>query len=400
MRRREAVIVGAGIVGLATAHQLSLRGWRATVLEKEPAIGRHQSGRNSGVIHSGVYYRPGSVKARTCAEGRELLEAYCEQHAVPWRRCGKVIVATEHAERAQLATLAARGEANGVTCEVIDRRQLRRLEPHVAGVAALWVPHAGVVDYGRVCEALAKDVVAAGGEVRINTEVSRLRVGRGEVVAETRRGDISGDGAVNCAGLWADRMAAASDAIPPPVHILPFRGEYHALAQPAASRVRGLVYPVPDPRFPFLGVHLTRHVDGRVTAGPNAVVALARDGYDWRTVRAADLAAALRSPGLRQLVRRYPLTGLQEVWRSLNPRAFLKAARRLMPSLELEDLRPHPAGVRAQAIAPDGSLLDDFRVIARPRVVHVLNAPSPAATACLAIGGRVADELIATSMSA
>jgi len=394
MSKRSAVIVGGGIVGLATAHQLADRGWDVQVLEKEPRVGMHQSGRNSGVIHSGVYYTPGSVKAETCAAGRQLLEEYCDSRGILWRRCGKVIVAVDEEERGRLGEIERRGRANGVACERIDRRKLHGIEPHIAGVEALWVPEAGVVDYGQVCNALADDIEAGGGSVRTNTEVRGIRTRRDGVLVETEAGDmLAADAAVNCGGLWSDRLAEASDGAAPPVHILPFRGEYHQLGSRAACHVKGLVYPVPDPRFPFLGVHLTRHIDHRVTAGPNAVLALARDGYTWQSIRLGDLFASLRSKGLRKLARRYPVTGLAEMWRSLNRRAFLAAAQRLMPSLQLSDLRPHRAGVRAQAIDPDGSLADDFRLLRRPRVVHVLNAPSPAATACLAIGDRVAEAL-------
>jgi L-2-hydroxyglutarate oxidase len=392
----DVLVVGGGIVGLATAWQLLERapGTRVTVLDKEPEVGRHQSGRNSGVMHSGVYYAPGSAKAVNCRRGLGLMQRFCDAAGVPWTIRGKVIVAIDDAQRASLDTLAERGRANGVACQLLGPAGLADLEPEVAGVAALHVPEAAVVDYGQVCQALARGLAERGATLLLGARVAAIAAGAEQVTVETPAGAFAGRVLVNCAGLHCDRVAAMAGA-PLPVRIIPFRGEYYRLGPAAAARVRGLVYPVPDPSFPFLGVHFTRHVDDVVSCGPNAVLALAREGYSWGRLSPRDLWQTLSHAGFRRLARRHLRMGLGETWRSLSKRAFVHAAERLLPGLTTADLTAHPAGVRAQAIGPDGALLDDFCFVDQARAVHVLNAPSPAATASLAIGEVVAARALA-----
>jgi L-2-hydroxyglutarate oxidase len=389
----DVVVAGAGIVGLATARALlaARPGLSVAVCDKEPALARHQTGRNSGVIHSGVYYRPGSLKARTCAAGRAALLRYCAErgirHAVP----GKVIVATDAAEVDRLANLEQRARANGVEVARLDAAALRRVEPNAAGLAALHVPGTGVVDFAAVAAAYADDVVTGGGRLLLATPVLRLDERPGEVVAHTPAGELVARVALNCAGLHADVLAgpAAGD-----VRIVPFRGEFHRVETHGRELVRGLVYPVPDPALPFLGVHVTRGIDGEVHAGPNAVLALAREGYRRRDADWREVLAILRHPGTRHLVRRHWRAAVGEVRRSLSRRAFARAVQRLVPAIDAADLHPAPAGVRAQALAPDGTLLDDFVVRETPRAVHVLSAPSPAATASLEIGRILAERVL------
>ena len=387
----DLVIVGGGLVGLATARAaLTARpGLRVVVLEKEGAVGRHQSGRNSGVLHAGLYYRSGSRKAALCRRGKAEMEAFCDAEGLPWRRSGKTIVAVTEAERGPLAALADRARANGVAAEPLDAAGLRAREPHVAGVAGLWVPATGVTDYGAVADRLALRLGQSGARVRTGAAVVGGRETDAGVVVETTAGAVEGRALVTCAGLWADRVARLFGA-EPSVRLVPFRGEYAELAPSAAGLVRGLIYPVPDPAFPFLGVHLTRRVDGRVDAGPSAALAFARDGYRLRDVRPGDLAEALGSRAFRRLARRHLATGLAELGRSLSLAAFARAARRLVPDVRTSDLSWAPSGVRAQALHPDGTLADDFVIEQTARSVHVVNAPSPAATASLAVGAEVA----------
>ena len=392
----DVVVIGGGIVGLATARALaaSRKGAEIVVLEKEPAVATHQTGRNSGVIHSGIYYRPGSDKARLVARGRVLLEDFCAEHDVPRDYCGKVIVATSTPEVVRLAALDDLATAHGIETVRLDPVELHEIEPHAAGVAALHLPGTGIVDYGAVSAAIANELVERGVEVRTSTRVVGLRHVGDRVDVETEAGTIATRAVVNCAGLHSDRVArldattGSSD-----LHITPFRGEYHELVPSARGLVNHLVYPVPDPSFPFLGVHFTRSVHGGVHAGPNAVLALAREGYSWRDVSRVDLAEMARDPGLRRLARRHWRTGLGEVWRSLSTQAFVQALRRLVPEVSATDLESAPSGVRAQALRPDGTLVEDFAFAERGRVLHVLNAPSPAATASLAIGEHVAARL-------
>lgn len=388
------VVVGAGILGLATAHRL-LREWpgaKVTVLDKEVQVGQHQSGHNSGVIHAGVYYRPGSLKARLCRAGSQSMVEFCKQYGIPVDVCGKLIVATSEAELPRLHALHERAIANGLSPRLLDPQQARQYEPEVACVAAFHVPSTGVVDYSAVCTTLARLVTEAGGQLRLGTRVTGLAAGRGEQVVSTTGGDLTSDVVVNCAGLYADRIARLAGARPS-VRIIPFRGEYYDLRPERASLVRGLIYPVPDPRLPFLGVHLSRTIDGRVHAGPNAVLATAREGYRWGRFRARDLAETASWPGMWRLAGRHWRAGLAETRRSLSRRRFAADLARLVPAVGLADLVPAPAGVRAQAVGRDGSLVDDFLIVARPGQLHVLNAPSPAATSSLEIAGYLLSQL-------
>jgi len=390
----DVVVVGGGIVGLATARALLVAepGRTVAVLEREPAVALHQTGRNSGVVHSGIYYAPGSTKALTTVQGRAELLRFCADHGVPTLRRGKVIVATAESELAGLGELAHRARVNGVPAVALDGDGLRRIEPRVAGIAALHVPGVEVVDYGAVARALAADVAERGGVVRTGVTVETVRPEGVEVVVTTDAGTWRAGAAVACAGLRSDELARRSGAAVD-LRIVPFRGEYHELVPARRDIVRGLVYPVPDPRFPFLGVHLTPMVDGSVHVGPNAVLALAREGYGWGEVDWRFAAGLLGFGGTWHLARRYGRTGAAEVLRSVSRRALLRALRRLVPDVGLDDLVPAPAGVRAQAVTPDGRLLDDFELRRDGPVVHVLNAPSPAATASFAIGRLIAEQL-------
>jgi L-2-hydroxyglutarate oxidase len=391
----DVVVVGAGIVGLASARELLRRrpGLRLAVVDKEPRVGAHQTGHNSGVIHSGIYYAPGSLKARLCVAGARELYAYCEANDIPTERCGKVIVATDESELGRLQALHERGVANGVEgLEMIGPERLRELEPHCAGVRALWSPCTGIVDYSLVAASYARDVRDAGGEVHTGREVRVLRRAGDRMVLETAAGELETRRVLTCAGLYADRVAALSDGAREP-RVVPFRGDYWQLRPEARHLSRNLIYPVPDPSFPFLGVHATRRIGtGEVWLGPNAVLAFAREGYRRRDLRPRDLAAALANRGFRRLARRYWRTGAAEMWRDWSKRAFWRSVRRYLPDVELADMMPGPSGVRAQALDASGALVDDFVVdVQGDRVLHVRNAPSPAATSSLAIGRLVAD---------
>ena len=386
------VVVGAGIVGLAVAARLAGRGDEVVVVDKEPDIALHQTGRNSGVIHSGLYYAPGSFKAAMSAAGARSMTAYARSRGIPVRTCGKLVVATEEHELPGLHRLAQRAEANGVDARLVTPAEARDYEPHVRCVGALRVESTGIVDYPGVCRALVEDIEAGGGRVRLGEAVVAIRTSGRRAHVRTDQADHEADAVVACAGLHADRLARAS-GIDPEARIVPFRGEYFELAPGAAGLVRGLVYPVPDPRFPFLGVHLTRMIDGAVHAGPNAVLALAREGYTWSTVSTRDVVDAATWPGMWRLARRNVAPGAAEVLRSLSARAFARSLARLVPAITVADLRLAPAGVRAQAIRRDGTLVDDFLVKSAPRQVHVLNAPSPAATASFEIAHHVVRRL-------
>ena len=392
----DVAVVGSGLVGLATTHALreTRPDLRVILLEKEATVGTHQSARNSGVLHAGVYYRPGSRKAALCRDGKARMEAFCEAEGLPWRRCGKTIVAVTEAEVPRLDALAERAAANGVEVHRLGPDGLREHEPHAVGVAALWVPATGVADFAAVARRLGDRLAKAGVEVRTNAAVTGGRETASGVIVETTSGSIEARVLVTCAGLWADRIARAFGA-EPSVHLVPFRGEYAVFRPEATHLVRGLIYPVPDPAFPFLGVHLTRRVDGTVDAGPSAALAFAREGYRLSTVRLGEVAEAVRSSGFRRLAARHWRTGLGELHRSLSLRAFWRAARRLVPDLRPDDLVRAPSGVRAQALHPDGSLADDFVIEETARAVHVVNAPSPAATASFAIGADVAARALA-----
>ncbi len=378
------VVVGGGIVGLAVAHRLLLDRPHATVtvLEKEDRVGAHQSGRNSNVIHSGIYYRPGSERARLCVAGARSMVEFCEEYGVPVDVCGKLIVATAEAELPRLRVLAERAQANGVPARLVTPEAAREIEPEVSCLAALHITSTGITDFGAVCEVLAKLVTERGGTIRLGTRVTGIETG----LVRTDAGEYPGDLVINCAGLYSDRLAGRlSD-----VRIVPFRGEYFHVRRPL---VRTLIYPVPDPALPFLGVHLTRGVDGSLHAGPNAVLALAREGYSWRRFNVRDLGSAVAFPGLWRLARRHRSTAVTEVRRSLSRRRFAADLARLVPVVRPDDLVPAPAGVRAQAVRRDGTLVDDFLLLRRPGQVHVLNAPSPAATSSLEIARWIVDGL-------
>jgi (S)-2-hydroxyglutarate dehydrogenase len=391
-------VVGGGIIGTAVARRLLAERPDAevTVLEKEDRLAAHQTGRNSGVVHAGLYYEPGSLKATLCRRGVALLKEFCAEHRLPYDEIGKVLVALDGAEERRLGAIAQRARANGVPgVRVIDRAELRELEPHVTGIAALHSPTTAIVDYVSVTEQLAADARAAGATVRTGFEVAAFRSAGGEVVvAGTSGEEVVADRVVLCAGLHVDRLArlAGDDDAP---RIVPFRGEYYALTPAKRTLVNGLVYPVPDPRYPFLGVHLTPRFDGEVLVGPNAVLALAREGYRWRDVSPAELAAIARFPGFRRFARQHWRTGLAEMRGSLSKKAYTAAARRYVPELTADDMVPAAAGIRAQALESDGSLVDDFRITRRGAVVAVRNAPSPAATSSLAIAEHLVGVLLA-----
>nr|WP_240779749.1 L-2-hydroxyglutarate oxidase [Nonomuraea zeae] len=382
-------IVGAGIVGLAVARELAQsRGAEVTVLEKEGRVGAHQTGHNSGVVHAGIYYPPGSLKARLCREGVALLKEYCAAHALPYEEVGKLVVASTRAERPQLSALAERARANGVPgITELDGLGLREIEPHAVGVGAIHSPHTAIADFPAVARRLALDVAELGGSVRLSHPVRaiRERLGGVEVLAGRRR--FVFDRLVVCGGLGTDTVARMA-GYPGDVRIVPFRGEYYALKGSAKDLVRGLIYPVPDPRYPFLGVHLTRHIDGEVLVGPNAVLAMAYEGYQWRNIR--NFRQILSWPGTLRMARTHWRTGIKEIRGSIAKGAFLKAARRYVPALTASDLERTHGGVRAQAVARDGRLVDDFVVDVHGNVVLVRNAPSPAATSSLAIARHIA----------
>jgi L-2-hydroxyglutarate oxidase len=386
------IVIGGGIVGLAVANELTATGHHVRVLEKETTVAAHQTGRNSGVIHSGLYYKPGSLKATLCAAGAASMKQFAAEHQIPHDVPGKVVVATNEREVEALRELERRARANGVPCTWLTPDQARAIEPHVSCVAALHVHSTGRVVYADVTRTLAALVVARGGEVLLGQQVTRVTETSSGVVVGTDHDELHADRLVNCAGLHSDRIARLG-GLDPDVRIVPFRGEYYELDDAYTDLVRGLVYPVPDPDLPFLGVHLTRALDGTVHAGPNAVLAGAREGYGWTSIRARDLIDTVTWPGFRPLARTYWRTGAAEVARSLSRRRFAAALRALVPDLPTEALRRAPAGVRAQAIDRTGSLVDDFYFARSPRQFHVLNAPSPAATASLEIAKHIVDQL-------
>lgn len=398
MSRRVAVI-GGGIVGVAVARELLVRRPDAevTVFEKEDRLASHQTGRNSGVVHAGLYYQPGSAKALLCRRGVGLLEEYCAQRGITRIACGKVLVALDEVERSRLADIEDRARANGVPgIRVIGRAELRELEPHVQGIAALHSPSTSIVDYAEVTQSLAADAAAAGAKILLGHEVTGLRVRSGEVIVSTRSGGGCGEEAfdqvIACGGLQSDHLAEMAGDGPDPV-IMPFRGEYYALKPHRRGLVNGLVYPVPDPRYPFLGVHVTPRVDGEVLIGPNAVLALAREGYSWKKVSPGDLAGVARTPAFWRFARQHWRTGIREMYGSLSKKRFVAAARAYVPELSDDDVVPSTAGIRAQALDADGGLVDDFRISIRDRIVVLRNAPSPAATSALAIAEHVVSTL-------
>lgn len=399
MATTDLIIVGGGIVGLATAYRFGQRFPRCTVqlIEKEDQLAAHQTGRNSGVLHTGIYYKPGSLKAINCREGKLAMQAFCEAEGVAYDVCGKVIVATAEEELPRLAAIFARGQANGVKCELIDRDRLLELEPHAAGLRAIHVAEAGIVDYRGVCNRMAARIREAGGEITLGTRVTGFQTTLQASVVHTTSGDFTARNVVNCAGLHSDRVARLSGQRPK-VKVVPFRGEYFKLRPEAEGLVRNLIYPVPDPAFPFLGVHFTRMIRGGVECGPNAVLAFAREGYFKTTLNIRDLAESLTYAGFLRIAAKYWRTGAGEMWRSVSKRAFVRALQRLVPEIRANQLDPAPAGVRAQALAPDGTMVDDFLIESQGRVINVLNAPSPAATAALNIGQMIVDR-VATQLA-
>ena len=388
----DIAVIGGGIVGLATTMALTDAHPRAriVVLDKEPRVATHQTGHNSGVIHSGAYYKPGSLKARLCVEGAKLMKQFCDTHDIAWEGCGKLIVATEEAELPRLQSIQDRGTANGLAgLKRISGAEVVQYEPHCRAVSALLVPETGIVDYGQVAERMAGLIRDRGVEIMVDAGVSAIRRDGDGLVLETARGAVRARHLVNCAGLYSDRVAAMM-GIEPEVRIVPFRGEYYMLKPDRRWLVQNLIYPVPDPEFPFLGVHFTRTVHGDVEAGPNAVLAFAREGYSLGTVRPLELAETLGYPGFWNMARRYWRMGGYELYRSASKAAFVRSLQKLVPEVQESDIERGGAGVRAQAVSPDGSLVDDFKISVTAGAVHVVNAPSPAATASIAIGRHVA----------
>ncbi|MBC8242868.1 MAG: L-2-hydroxyglutarate oxidase [Verrucomicrobia bacterium] len=390
------IVIGGGIVGLATAWRLQTMqpGYRVCLLEKEPEVGSHQSGHNSGVLHCGLYYKPGSTKAVLAVRGIRQMVQFCREANIAHEVCGKLVVACDDAELDRLHKLEERGRQNGLEgIQFLGREAMLEREPNVGGIAALRVPQEGIVDYPAVCRELRRCVEANGGDVQTGARVTRLEQLGGEWVVTTTKGDFNGRFLVNCAGLHCDRVAGLAGE-KRETRIVPFRGEYYKLAETAEGLVRHLIYPVPDPQFPFLGVHFTRLIHGGTEAGPNAVLAFAREGYRKRDVNLRDLFDAVTYPGLWRFVAKYPRMTALELWQSLSKRRFCKALQKLVPSIRVSDIEPGGAGVRAQAMAREGELIQDFCLIRRPAALHVLNAPSPAATASLAIGEEIARKIL------
>ena len=388
------VIVGGGIVGLSTAMQLKsgrFPNWRVAVVEKESELAAHQTGHNSGVIHSGIYYRPDSQKARFCVEGLQALVRFCEENEIEYQQCGKVIVATGEGELGRLQTLYQRGTANGVQdLEIIGPERLKEIEPHAAGVQALWVPHTGIIDYRKVAWAYAARFQQSGGDIFTNAPVRKITRYPDALVLETAKGDLKTKHIINCAGLYADRIAGMMGERLD-IRIIPFRGEYFTLRPESHHLVSGLIYPVPDPRFPFLGVHYTRTIHGQVEAGPNAVLALSREGYRKSDLNLGESWGTFTFPGFWRMSAKQWKIGVSELRRSFSKKRFVHDLRRLLPEIQDADLAPGGSGVRAQAVARNGALLDDFSIIRGREAIHVLNAPSPGATSSLAIGAHIVD---------
>jgi L-2-hydroxyglutarate oxidase len=394
MNQADVAIVGGGIVGLATAWQIGNRypQLRVAVLEKEQEVGSHQTGHNSGVLHSGIYYKPGSLRAMNCRTGKAAMEAFCQEHGVPYDICGKVIVAVNEQELPRLDLILERGQQNGVRCEIISRERLCELEPHTAGIRAIHVPEAGIVNYAAVTRKLAEILRQRGGEVLTGWRVTKMREEADGVMLVSTAGELKAKHVVTTGGLHSDRLAKLSGH-PTPNRIVPFRGEYYDLKPEAEHFCRNLIYPVPDPSFPFLGVHFTRMIEGGIECGPNAVLAFAREGYRKLDVNIPDLIGTLTYGGFLRLAAKYWRTGAGEMWRSWSKAAFVRALQHLIPEIRSEHLIAARTGVRAQAIAPDGLMIDDFLIESSGRFVNVLNAPSPAATSALNVGKLILDKL-------
>ena len=396
MQRFDLTIIGGGIVGLATGYRFLERFPDKTVvvLEKEDEVAKHQTGRNSGVLHSGVYYRPGSLRAQNCRTGKAAIEEFCRQQGIPFEICGKVIVAVEEQDLAQLDRTLANGTANGVRCEMIGPERLRELEPHCAGIAAVHVPESGIVDYVQVARRLAEIIAERGGRVVTGARATAIRRDSGRAVVETTAGEFAAEQVINCAGLYSDRVTRLS-GIRPSTRILPFRGEFYKLKPEAHHLIQALIYPSADPNFPFLGVHFTKLIHGGFECGPNAVLAWAREGYRNSDINLRDMWEWFTYGGFWRMAGRHWRMGCEEMWRSFSKRAFVRALQRLIPEIRGEQLEWAPAGVRAQAVSPAGDIIDDFIIDETDRVVNVENAPSPAATAALNIG-RLVVERVAT----
>ena len=391
MKQTDIIIIGGGIVGLATAYQFTLDYplLRITLLEKEQQLAAHQTGHNSGVLHTGIYYKPGSLKAINCLEGKSRMEDFCSKEEIDFEICGKVIVAISEAELPALETIYQRGRTNGVSCEMINSEKLHELEPHVAGIKAVHVPEAGIVDYGQVCKRFAKHLQNnEDNQIHCSTKVIGIRHSE-NIVVETEQGEFEGRFLVNCAGLYSDKITAMTQ--PPESKIIPFRGEYYEVRPEKHYLCRNLIYPVPDPSFPFLGVHFTRMINGSLECGPNAVLAFAREGYTRSTINVLELAEVLSYPGFIRLAAKYWRAGAGEMWRSFSKAAFVRALQRLVPEISADDLETAPAGIRAQAVLSNGKLVDDFLIQENKNIINVCNAPSPAATSSLNIGKHIVD---------
>lgn len=397
----DVAIIGAGVVGLATGYRLLQRrpDVKVVFLEKESRIAQHQSGHNSGIIHSGIYYKPGSLRATLCREGRSALIEFAREHSIPYELCGKLVMATDTSQLAQLQTIHERALANGAPVQLLEKEEIREREPAARGVKGLWVPGTGIIDFHRYADQLSKLSIAMGAELKLDTRVTAGSRVQGGWCLESSSGEIHANYVVNAAGLFCDRVVRSLGGIPP-IQIVPFRGEYYALKPHAAHLCRALIYPVPDSRFPFLGVHVSRHIDGSVTCGPNAVVGLSREGYSWKNINAFDIVEMCSYRGFQKFALKHWRTGLSEVLRSVIKARFLKSVQELLPSVTENDLTPSIAGVRAQAILRNGALEDDFCFHQSEGVLHVLNAPSPAATSSLAIGARIAEMVVQSCASA
>lgn len=393
-RTYDFAVIGGGIVGLSTAMALGHRypGTLILVIEKESSWAAHQTGNNSGVIHSGIYYKPGSLKANFCREGNRLLIEFCQKHGIDYEICGKLIVATNSEELPLLENLYQRGLANGLKIEKVTAEQVKEIEPHVSCSAAIRVPSTGIINYRQVCQKYAELVASQGGELRLSTKVMRITPTLEGMAIATNKGSFQAKFIVNCAGLFSDRVAKLAD-VDPEVQIVPFRGEYYELVPEKRYLVKQLIYPVPNPNFPFLGVHFTRMIDGSIHAGPNAVLSLKREGYHKTDINLRDLAETFTYPGFWKLAAKYGGVGMEEIVRSFSKAAFVRSLQKLIPEVQAEDLVPTHAGVRAQALTKDGGLVDDFLLVRGERAIHVCNAPSPAATASLAIGEAIAEQI-------
>lgn len=394
MKKSDVVIIGGGIVGLATAYRLSEQfpHLTTTILEKESTLAQHQTGHNSGVLHSGIYYKPGSLKAINCREGKRAMEQFCAEQDIAFDICGKVIVAVDESEVPAMHRIYQRGQENGVQCEVIDRDRLRELEPHSAGVAAIHVPEAGIVNYKQVCVRMGELIQERDNLIVLGAQVTHIDHQHGSSQVTTSKGDFEAKLIVNCAGLYCDRVTKLGGGVAE-AKIVPFRGEYFELKPEAQHLCNNLIYPVPDPKFPFLGVHFTRMIDGSIECGPNAVLAFAREGYKKSDINLFDLFESLTYPGFVRMAMKHWKMGMGEMWRSFSKAAFVKALQRLMPEIQADHLEAVPAGIRAQAVTLDGGLVDDFLIVESPNMVSINNAPSPAATASLNIGKLIVDKL-------